>query len=67
MKDWTLRHVVRLSAVVAALAPVAVSVLDALPWRWAVSLSAIALAAGETAQRIENVKTLRAYLTAPPE
>lgn len=67
MKEWMLRHVVRFSAVVAAAAPVAVALLDTLPWQWAVSLSAVALAAGETAQRVEDVKTRLAYLTTPSE
>jgi hypothetical protein len=67
MKQWTLRHVVRFSAAIAAGAPVVVAVLDSLPWEVAASLSGVVLVAGETAQRIENAKTLRAYLTAPPE
>jgi hypothetical protein len=62
MKERALRHVVRLSAVVTAAAPVVVSVLSSLPWEWAVSLSATALAAGEVAQRVENAKTLRAFV-----
>lgn len=67
MKEWLLTHIVRLSAVVGAVAPVAVAVLDSLPWDWAVSLSAVALAAGEAAQRVEDAKTQLAYLTTPPE
>lgn len=67
MKEWTLRHVVRFSAVVAAVAPVAVALLDSLPWKSAAALSAAVLAAGEVAQRVENAKTLRAYLTDPAE
>ena len=67
MKTWFVRHVVRFSAVVVASAPVAVALLDTLPWDWAVSLSAVALTAGETAQRVENSKTALAYLTTPPE
>lgn len=67
MKEWALRHIVRCSAAVSALAPVAGAVLEFLPWEWALSLSAVIVAAGEAAQRIENVKTLRAYRTAPPE
>jgi hypothetical protein len=62
MKERALRHVVRLSALVAAAAPVAVSVLDSLSWEWAVSLSAVVLTAGEYAQRVENSKTLRAFV-----
>jgi hypothetical protein len=67
MKESILQHVVRICAVVAALAPVVVALLDSLPWESAVTLSAVVLAAGEIAQRIENDKTLRAYLTTPPE
>lgn len=67
MKERLLKHVVRLSAVFVAVAPVAVAVLDTLPWEWAVSLSAVALTAGETAQRVENAKTRLAYWTTPPE
>jgi hypothetical protein len=52
MKEWSLRHLVRLSAVVVAGAPVVVALLDTLPWDWAVSLSAGVLTAGETAQRL---------------
>lgn len=62
-----LRHVVRVAALVAALAPLAVSALDYLPWEWAVSVSAVCLTAGEIAQRVENSKTLRALLESPPE
>jgi hypothetical protein len=67
MKTWILRNVVRFSATVAAVAPVAVAVLDTLPWKAAVSLSAVVLGAGELAQRVENAKTLRAYWTSPNE
>jgi hypothetical protein len=67
MREWVLRHVVRFSGVVVAVAPVAVAVLDTLPWQSAVTLSAVALSAGELAQRVENAKTLRAYLTSPDE
>jgi hypothetical protein len=67
MKEWTLRHVVRFSAVIAAVAPVAVALLDSLPWQSATALSAAILAAGEIAQRVENAKTLRAYLATPVE
>jgi hypothetical protein len=63
MKEWLVRHVVRMSAVVVAATPAAVSFLGSLPWHWAVSLSAVALAAGETAQRVEDTKTALAYLT----
>lgn len=65
MKEWVVRHVVRVAALVAALAPVAVSILDVLPWPAAAGLSAAVLTAGEYAQRVENAKTLRAYLMTP--
>lgn len=52
MKERLLRHALRLSAVVVSLAPVAVALLDSLPWSWALSVSAAVLAVGETAQRI---------------
>lgn len=67
MKEWLIRHAVRSSAVVAAVAPVVVAVLDTLPWQSAVALSAVVLSAGELAQRVENAKTLRAYLATPSE
>jgi hypothetical protein len=67
MKEWTLRHVVRFSAAVAAGAPVAVALLDSLPWKSAATLSAAVLVASEVAQRVENAKTLRAYWTTPGE
>lgn len=62
MKEWTLRHALRLAGYVAAVAPVVVAVLDTLPWQWAVSLSAVALSAGETAQRVKAKGAIRAYL-----
>lgn len=62
MKERVLRHAVRLAGVVVAAAPLAVALLDTLPWEWAVSLSAVALSAGEVAQRVENAKTLRAFV-----
>lgn len=62
MKERALRHAVRLAGVVAGLAPVVVALLDTLPWEWAVSLSAVALSAGEVAQRVENDKTFRAFV-----
>lgn len=67
MKEWLIRHAVRSAAVVASIAPVGASLLDTLPWKWAVSLSAVVLVGGEVAQRIGNSKTIRAYLTTPSE
>lgn len=65
MKEWMLRHVVRVSAVVAAVAPVLAASLDAMQWEAAGALSAVVLTAGEVAQRVEDSKTLRAYLAEP--
>ncbi|BET51756.1 hypothetical protein RGQ21_67380 [Kitasatospora aureofaciens] len=62
MKERLAKHVVRLAGAVGAVAPLVVSLLDSLPWEWAVSLSAVALSAGEVAQRVENAKTLRAFV-----
>lgn len=67
MKEHLVRHAVRVASVLAAVAPVAVSVLDSLSWEWAVSLSAVMLTAGEYAQRVENAKTLRAFLVSPED
>lgn len=67
MNEWVLTHVVRVSALVAALAPVVASVAEVIPWQGAVPLSAMVVTAGEIAQRVENGKTLRALLTTPPE
>lgn len=52
MKERLVRHAVRLSAVVVAVAPVAVALLDSLSWEWAVPLSAAVLTAGEAAHRL---------------
>lgn len=65
MNEWILRHVVRVSAVVAAVAPILAASLDAMHWEAAGALSAVALTAGEVAQRVEDSKTLRAYLADP--
>jgi len=67
MKEWLVRHVVRVSAVVTALAPVAVFALDSLPFKWAAGLSAAVLTAGEIAQRVENAKTRLAFLSGPED
>lgn len=67
MKEWALTHVVRIAAVVAAVAPVVASALDVLPWKDAAGLSAVVLTAGEIAQRVEDNKTLRAFLTDPDD
>lgn len=66
MKDWALRHVVRISAVATAAAPAVAALLDTLPWKDAAGMSAVVLSAGEFAQRVENLKTLRAYLAPSP-
>lgn len=66
MKERALRHAVRLAGTVGAVAPLVVALLDTLPWEWAVSLSTVALSAGEVAQRVENAKTLRALVEYPP-
>ena len=55
MKEWTLRHGLRLAGVVTAVAPALVSVLDSLPWQWAVGLSAVVLSASEGAQRLLRI------------
>lgn len=67
MKEWSLKHAVRLSAFVASVAPLAVTLLDTLPWKPAVSLSAVVLAAGEVAQRVEDMKTQHASRPTPDE
>jgi len=67
MKDWLIRHVVRVATVVAAMAPVVASLVSSLPWEYAAGISAVIVSAGEVAQRIENDKTLAAYLETPTE
>ena len=67
MKEWLVRHVVRVSAAVTALAPVVVFTLDSLPFPWAAGLSAVVLTAGEVSQRVENAKTRLAYLSGPED
>lgn len=63
MKESLIRHVPRVVAVVAALAPAIVAVLDSLPWQWAISLSAVALSLGEAAEKVRRMTALREALT----
>ncbi|MCX4554145.1 hypothetical protein [Streptomyces sp. NBC_01500] len=67
MNDFLRDHVVRVLAVVAALAPVVAVLTTHLPWEVSAGVTAAILAAGEYAQRIENSKTLQALLTEAPE
>lgn len=62
MKESLLRHVPRVVAFIAALAPAVVAVLDSLPWQWAVSLSAVALSLGEAAEKMRRMAALRKAL-----
>lgn len=59
-------HVVRILAVVAALAPVLAELTTHLPWEVSAGVTAAILAAGEYAQRIENSKTFQALVTEAP-
>jgi hypothetical protein len=63
MKEWMFRHGLRLAGVVTALSPAVVAFLDSLPWTWAVALSAVVLSAGETAQRLSRIASLRKALS----
>lgn len=63
MKEWILRHGYRLAGVLAAVSPAVVATLDALPWQWAVAMSAVVLSVGETAQRLCKILTVQKALS----
>lgn len=63
MKEWMFHHGYRLAGVLTAVSPTVGALLDSLPWPWAVALSAAVLSAGETAQRLSRIASLRKALS----
>ncbi|MFJ8041223.1 hypothetical protein ACIRBX_12025 [Kitasatospora sp. NPDC096147] len=57
MNEFISKHGVRLFAVLAALVPLLITRLPAVPWEALLAVAAAVLGAGEAAQRHEDTKT----------